>query len=550
MAHRTSAFAHVCDRSIGLGASQRFRDELHAEASRTLAAVSTNFIYRPGMKAWTMEIDPVDDRYLLVGTSTSNILLYDLYSLDFDEHSNAAGYDTTNQLGPVCCVRASAIGRASGSTATTNASLQFGISAVDWYPVDGGMFVSSALDGRVRIWDSDVFTVVNEFALPSKVHCAKFSRVATTHTFVAAATAQGDVRLCDLATSAAVHSLLGHTDEVWTLAWSLTNEFELSTGSRNGEIRMWDIRRSGATACLLCLNHEGEASVPGRARVHTNIKRLPSMTLAAASKPASRKRQRLDAAATRASSSSSTSRSSCAAAVRDSALPLVPLSSHTGKRNDPHAAASMSVAAAHLAGVNSLAYTPDGRYLLSSGNDQKLRLWHSSTGEHAFVNYEGVVNRVAARSLQMAVVQEAGADTSTLVFHPNGRDGELRAFDVFGDRGTPVLSATAHYQQITACVYRHSMRELFTGGEDGIIMKWRPGPIDLEPKRPEDSTESSDTRSHSTAAVATAPGDVDAWSDDDDDASDDGVDAERGDVFVPPILQQYADRVRDFSRQS
>lgn len=501
--HQTSAFVHVRERSAGVGC-RNFRDALHAEASRSLAPVARGFIFRRGLRVWSLALDPVDERFLLTGSATSRVLLFDLQALD-----GAAGeaFDAHNELPPVCSARAVA-----EPGATARASLQFGVSAVDWYPVDGGMFVSSSLDGHVRVWDSDAFAVVSEFALGSKVFAAQFSRVATTHALVAAVTAQHEVRLCDVAVGAATHSLLGHRDEVWALAWSLANEFQLATGARDGDVRLWDIRRSGATACLLALNHDGHAVVPGRAHVRTNVQRGPSPSLSAAARPESRKRQRVDALS-RSSSTGSTGSS-----VR---------------RTDPHAAASVSSVTAHRAGVNSLAYTPDGRYLLSSGTDQKLRLWHSASGEHAFINYDGVQNHVAARSVQMAVVQEADAAQSTLVFHPNGRDGQLHAYDVFSDRGTPLMRATAHYGQITACVYRRATRELFTGGEDGLIMKWQPPAITLRSSEPEEEDAAGDK---AIGAGGGLHGDVDTWSDEDNEAATD--DADIGDVFVPPILRQ------------
>ncbi|GAB9463261.1 DNA excision repair ercc-8-like protein [Globisporangium polare] len=546
---RSSAFAYVCDRSVGLGA-RRFCDELHAEEVRAMAPVGRNFIYNAGMKAWAMELDPVDDRYLLVGTANSNVMLFDLQMLDKSDASDVApAYDTSNQLPPVCCARARSMTSSSNNNSITSrvngsspSALQYGISAVDWYPVDGGIFVTSSLDGHVKVWDSDVFRVVSEFALSSKVFCAKFSRIASAHSLVAAVTEKGEVRLCDMAIESSIHSLLGHSDEVWSLAWSLESEYQLSTGSRNGEIRMWDIRRSGSTACLLCLNHEGAAVAPGRSSVHTNVKRLPTMSLNAASKPASLKRRRIDATASVSSNTSASDNRLERERKRNAAArtPVV-------KRNDPHAAASVSFATAHSGGVNSLAYTPDGRYLLSSGTDQKLRLWNSKTGEHAFMNYQGVQNQVASRNIQMAVVQEADPWDSTLVFHPNGRLGELSAYQVFGDDGAPLMRYTAHYQQITACAYRKTRRELFTGGKDGIIMKWRPTPVALCPGVEGASGQDGDNALGQSfqaqlAVAGAAVGDVDAWSDDEDD--EDGGAVDQGDIFIPPILRQYQDNDR------
>lgn len=533
-ARRTSGFAYVYDRSVGL--PSRFADEVRAEGSLRMQAVVRNFIYRRAMKVWSLALDPVDARFLLVGTSRSHLLLYDLHQLDeadsamlttlpgshnsqsgTDSSVGAAssGYDTNNPLPPVCAVHARERDDTSAlpsQTGIQTPTLQYGASAVDWYPVDGGIFISSGFSGHVKIWDSDRFESVGRFDLRSRVYCAKFSPAATTHSLIAAATANGEVRLCDMAVDAAVHSLLGHRDEIWTLAWSPGNEFHLATGTRDGEIRMWDIRRSGSTACLMCLNHEGPAVVPGRSSLHTNTKRLPSTSLASAARPTARKRQRLRDNTHRSINNDTGGRASMGR-----------------QRNDPHVAASTSFASAHQGGVNSLAFTPDGRYMLSSGIDNKLRLWHSGTGTHQFMNYEHVENDMAARSLQMAVVQEADAWHSTVVYHPNGRYGQMNAYRVFGDHGVPIARSTAHYEQITACAYRHSKQELYTAGEDGLIMRWNPGAVELCPDRDDGVDED---KTNGDLKRDGADDDADTWSEDDEEV---GVEDHR---FIPPILRQ------------
>jgi DNA excision repair protein ERCC-8 len=46
------------------------------------------------------------------------------------------------------------------------------------------------------------------------------------------------------------NSLPGHTDHVWCVAWSPIDEYLLASGSVDNTVRLWDIRRSGASACL------------------------------------------------------------------------------------------------------------------------------------------------------------------------------------------------------------------------------------------------------------------------------------------------------------
>lgn len=491
---RLSALAYVDGRSVGFRGRSAFEDVVLTQETQRMAPVRQDFIFRRRMRVWAMALDPVDSRFLLVGTATSKLQLFDLQGLERHEGGGRAvisSYDTSHSMPPVAVARA--------RRSSPKATVQFGLSSVDWYPVDGGIVISSALDGHVSVWDSETMEMVSDFAMQTRVYCAKFSRIASSHALIAAATAKAQVRLCDMRIDSSIHSLLGHQDEIWSLAWSLENEHQLATGSRNGELRLWDIRRSGATACLLCLSHEGRASAPGRSTLLTNVKTLQSTSLASASRPQSRKRPRT-------SSSDSIARASS--------------TSPTLLRNDPHAAASASSVIAHHGGINSLAFTPDGRFLLSSGNDQKLRLWNSKTGEHLFMNYIGTENTLASRSLEMAVVQEGDAWDSTMVFHPNGPHGELAAFRVFGDHGEPLTRTTAHYNQITTCVYRPTKRELYTGGEDGLIMRWKATPVELSPEPVTD-----DGGGEKTSAAS----DVDNWSSDEDDAAQ---------PFVPPILRQ------------
>ncbi|RLN89541.1 hypothetical protein BBJ28_00018057 [Nothophytophthora sp. Chile5] len=502
-----SAFAYLYDRSVGLP-SRSFRDALHASQARDLALpppATRSFIYRRGMRVWSLALEPQVERFLLVGTSQSQLLLFDLQQLDDADADSTLRYDTNRPLAPVSAVSA----RVAGSD-----GLQFGVSSVDWYPVDGGLCISGSLDGHVKVWDAETLECVTTLSLRSKVFCAKFSPVSTTHALIAAATAKGEVRLVDMASGATAHSLLGHRDEIWSLAWAPSSEFQLVSGARDGEVRLWDIRRSGATACLLCLNHEGAASVPGRSSLYTNVKRQKVTTLAVAA--VSRKRRRVSGSG------------ASEAQARDQARAHARVESHTErltagersqKRNDPHAAAATSLAIAHHGGVTSLAYTPDGRFLLSSGSDEKLRLWDAHSGAHQFMNYEGMQRAQprATRCLQMAVVQEADAWESTLVFVPNGPQGQLASFRVFGDSGASLAQATAHYEQITACVYRKTQRELFSAGEDGLIMKWKPPSVDLYPEDPGTMDGEDHKQAGSVNVIAgAAEGDRDAWSDEDE----------------------------------
>ena len=44
------------------------------------------------------------------------------------------------------------------------------------------------------------------------------------------------MKLCDLASGAFTHSLVGHRDAIWALHWSLTSEWHLFTSAADGQV--------------------------------------------------------------------------------------------------------------------------------------------------------------------------------------------------------------------------------------------------------------------------------------------------------------------------
>ena len=59
------------------------------------------------------------------------------------------------------------------------------------------------------------------------------------------------VRLVDLHSGSSIQSLTGHGGAVLATAWSPRHEYVLATGSIDGTVRIWDIRRAGAQIGML-----------------------------------------------------------------------------------------------------------------------------------------------------------------------------------------------------------------------------------------------------------------------------------------------------------
>lgn len=128
---------------------------------------------------------------------------------------------------------------------------QYGVSSVQWYPGDAGLFVTSSFDHYVKVWDSENLSAVYDFDLKYRVYCADMS-LTGEHALVATATDHPLIRLLDLRTTSTTHTLKGHmAGSVQSVKWSPTDAHTLASGGSDGTIRLWDIRQSRSCVDVL-----------------------------------------------------------------------------------------------------------------------------------------------------------------------------------------------------------------------------------------------------------------------------------------------------------
>ncbi|KAJ4306067.1 hypothetical protein N0V88_000863 [Collariella sp. IMI 366227] len=189
-----------------------------------------------------MALEQFDGRILISGGSDATIRLWDL-----EQCPNPSAAHTYRPV--------ASISRASTSNTSPSAPHRFSITQLSFYPFDGTAFLSSSFDHTLKLWSTETASVSGTFNLSAKVYTHATSPIAS-HLLVACGTQHPAIRLVDLRSSSATHSLLsrgqlgGSAGATLALAWSPVHEHVLASGSVDGALRVWDIRKSNGLVAL------------------------------------------------------------------------------------------------------------------------------------------------------------------------------------------------------------------------------------------------------------------------------------------------------------
>lgn len=184
----------------------------------------------------SLSLDNHEYRYMLSGCGDSSIKLWDIGVQDHLRDGDLPDYDN-----PVSVFNNMA-------TIPRKSYHDYGISGIQWWPIDTGMFVLSSFDHTVKVWDTNELSVAHEFNLNNRVYSFDISAF---NTLIAAASDQPFIRLLDLRSTSSAHTLTGHREKTLAIKWHPQNPNLLASGGFDGEVKVWDIRRSKACLCRL-----------------------------------------------------------------------------------------------------------------------------------------------------------------------------------------------------------------------------------------------------------------------------------------------------------
>jgi len=517
-------------RNAGTRAPDSFRVALERGLSRRPLELASRV--ESDVAPTCVDLETVERRYLLVGGIDGGARVYDTERRGGDERCYAASGPASSSATLVCEIVGGGARPAGGGArrgegaetryATTSDEIghAYATSCARWLPTDTGVFFTGSYDGRVKCWDANCLRAATETTLASKCRAVALSARATSHSLVAIGSDDDIVRLWDPVSNVIAHTLSGHRGSVHAIEWLRSNEHALATGGAEGDVRLWDIRRAGAYMILDRHNTQATARVDSM-RDAMYAGSSGNGVVEAGPKPASRKMadsvpNHLRADSARRCSSSGWGRSSSGGGgalggsssrkrARDGGWGGwgVGFRGARHSRNGGDAEAlgagpsrardgySSIAAPAHDGQVSSLATTPCGMFLISTGADARVRRWDLSNGLNAYTPYDAAGLIPTAAACQIAIT----ADGERL-FVPC-TDGRVRAFRTTS--GALDCELRGHLDDVFACAHKDGGdAELFTCGKDANVLVWSSTPFTA--------------RGDSTDVF-----DGDAWSDEDED---------------------------------
>ncbi|KAH8820894.1 WD40-repeat-containing domain protein [Xylogone sp. PMI_703] len=214
-----------------------------------------------GVRVWAhqsgvnaLAIDKFEGRTLISGGADASIRLWDLDQLKTIQADGGYTYE------PVIVVPKSY---------RSTSSHKFGITHISFYPFDSFAFLSSSYDHTIKLYSTASPAIPSaSFDLSYIIYNHALSPIAS-HLLVACATQHPAVRLVDLRSGSATHSLAGHTGAVLAVEWSPTVEHVLASGGIDGTVRLWDVRKSSAAMGVLDMEDPTGVNISGIRRAHS-----------------------------------------------------------------------------------------------------------------------------------------------------------------------------------------------------------------------------------------------------------------------------------------
>jgi len=358
---------------------------------------------------------------------------------------------------------------------------------------DSKRIVSSGEDETIRVWDAN--SGDEEMTINAAEGHVVFSRDGTR---IISKSDDDTIKVWDVNSGAEVMTLRGHPGGVSAIALSPDGTRIASVGRRDKTIKVWDMSTGNEMSTLRGHSERVFSIVfsPDGKRIFSASYYNNEIKAWDPTPAVNRDKLRLYAGGYMANQVAFSPDGKCIAAA-------------SGKRGatgsirlyDTHSGADIMTLLGHKAKVRSIAFSPDGRQIVSGGNNTVLRIWNVATGtvEKTLTGHEDGVNSVAFSPDGRRVV--SGSDDKTIkiwntatgdlektltgdenvvysvTFSPDGKrivsggnGGSLRVWDALS--GTPLLTLHGHSEHVLDVSVSSDGERIASCGQDKTIRIW------------------------------------------------------------------------------
>ena len=142
---------------------------------------------------------------------------------------------------------------------------------------------------------------------------------------------------------------------------------------------------------------------------------------------------------------------------------------------------------AHVGACNGVVWKDDGRVLVTTGHDERVRVWNVGVGANALSYFRPAPkNTHLSTLLPLLVPDNVGRPTEHIMVYPSEK--EILMFDLFEGTllkrlrvpGAVVAQASASSGQrnirdrVTSLAWRAGEVEIYSGHSDGLVRAWKP----------------------------------------------------------------------------
>lgn len=395
-----------------------------------------------------LALELIEYRYLLGGALGGTISLFDLEAASTAERQKSI-------LQPLL----------QHTPTSTSRNCTTAVASVQWYPEDSGAFVAAGMSGNLSIFDTNYFTPVADFGFGQVMYSARIRTGGSESTLIAVALQDGTVRLCDPRTRDTSPVLKGHDRPVTCVDWcpSVGSGHLLASAGMDGAVRFWDVRRAGSISDAVVRSLDWRGDFSSSSKVDPR-KLYTSLT----------------------SPHAQASGSQGGVVIRDAAQ------SHLPFRGDlAMGESSLHAGRAHDAGVMSMRFTSCGNFVVTSGNDQRMRMWDARSGKLVPTNFPEHIVPVAQLPYDIGIAELSYASADVLLVPASGHcafagscfgvEGELRTAEgdilmvpAHSHDGQPIRLLKGHLERVTAVAYRKPQQQVISAARDGMIFLWYP----------------------------------------------------------------------------